>query len=290
MTRSNASTPHDDEHVEQSQDATIDVALESQALTQTDSDRSGLAATTPDQLAGPDSSLESSEQETIVNNDEQDSVLAPGSHAALANRDSGTRGRLVPERYQLKELLGEGAFGKVFRAWDSALKRHVAIKIAKSPETRSRQQADLFLDEAQKLAGLHHPAIVDVFDVGMNDEHQCYVVSRFIDGTDLSNRIRGDRPSVEESVHIVIEVAEALHHAHTRGLVHRDVKPANILLETSGQPFLADFGLALRDEDVDPVCRCATSKTAKRQDSQSARRNLSARDRKRAEGPLLNRT
>ncbi len=88
-----------------------------------------------------------------------------------------------------------------------------------------------------------------VYDVGRTDDGLCFVVSKFIEGSDLAARIKEARPSFHESAALVATVAEALHYAHTRGLVHRDIKPANILIDASGKPFVADFGLALKDED-----------------------------------------
>src|SRR5262249_55822515 len=90
---------------------------------------------------------------------------------------------------------------------------------------------------------------VPVYDVGRMDDGQCYIVSKFIEGTDLRSHMRQAPLPLEESVSIVAGVAEALHHAHQRGLVHRDIKPANILMDLKGHPIVVDFGLALRDED-----------------------------------------
>ncbi len=81
-------------------------------------------------------------------------------------------------------------------------------------------------------------------------EFPCFVVSKYIDGTDLATRLKQSRLSIHETVELVATVAEALHHAHKQGLVHRDIKPGNILLDNSGKPFVADFGLALREQDV----------------------------------------
>src|SRR5207237_5042467 len=106
------------------------------------------------------------------------------------------------------------------------------------------------LIEARTVANLDHPNIVPVYDVGSTEQFPCYVVSKYIDGTDLAARLRQTRLSILESVELVITVAEALHHAHKQGLVHRDVKPGNILLDRSGKPFVSDFGLALREQDV----------------------------------------
>ena len=108
---------------------------------------------------------------------------------------------------------------------------------------------ELYLAEARALAKLDHGNIVPVYDVGRTDDGLCYVVSRFVEGSDLAARLRQGRPSFRESIELIAIVAGALHHAHTRGLVHRDIKPANILIGPSKEPWVADFGLALKDED-----------------------------------------
>jgi formylglycine-generating enzyme required for sulfatase activity len=99
------------------------------------------------------------------------------------------------------------------------------------------------------LAGLDHPGIVPVYDVAHTEDGQCYVVSKFVEGMDLRSRIKQGRPGLTECVELVARVAEALHYAHQHSLVHRDIKPSNILLDIRGNPFVADFGLALREED-----------------------------------------
>ena len=106
-----------------------------------------------------------------------------------------------------------------------------------------------FLAEARTLARLDHPHIVPVFDVGRTEDGLCFVVSKLIEGSDLAVRMGQARLSFRESAELVADVADALHYAHTRGLVHRDIKPANILIDASGKPCVADFGLALKDED-----------------------------------------
>ncbi len=88
-----------------------------------------------------------------------------------------------------------------------------------------------------------------VYDVGRTEDGLCFVVSKFIEGSDLARKIEECHLSFHESVELVATVAEAMHYAHTRGLVHRDIKPGNILIETSGKPYVTDFGLALKDED-----------------------------------------
>jgi serine/threonine protein kinase len=152
-------------------------------------------------------------------------------------------------RYRVIRLLGKGGFGQVYLARDEVLDRRVAIKVP-NPERISRpEHVKEYLSEARTLARLDHPHIVSVFDVGRTEDGLCYVVSKFIEGSDLGAKISHDRLTFQESAVLVSKVAEALHYAHTHGLVHRDIKPANILIDGSGEPFVSDFGLALKDED-----------------------------------------
>jgi serine/threonine protein kinase len=106
-----------------------------------------------------------------------------------------------------------------------------------------------FLAESRILARLDHPHIVPVFDVGRTEDGLCFVVSKLVEGCDLAVTIGRARPSFRDSAALVATIADALHYAHTRGLVHRDIKPANILIDELNKPCLADFGLALKDED-----------------------------------------
>ncbi len=149
-------------------------------------------------------------------------------------------------RYRVSKKLGEGGFGIVYKAVDPELKREVAIKI---PHPRHGVNMEEYLSEAQNVAQLDHPGIVPVFDVGRTPAGQCYVVSKFISGGSLDQLIAKGRLSFPDAVKLVAAISEALHHAHQRGLVHRDIKPANILIDEHGQPLLADFGLALKEEE-----------------------------------------
>lgn len=150
-------------------------------------------------------------------------------------------------RYRVERLLGTGGFGRVYLAWDDQLRRRVAVKV---PHPHLAGLAATYLTEARTAAKLKHPHIVTVFDVGATPEHPCYIVSEYIPGSTLSDRVRDSRPSFGEAAELVATVADALHHAHLEGLVHRDVKPANILLDHAGKAHLTDFGVALRDEEV----------------------------------------
>ncbi len=153
-------------------------------------------------------------------------------------------------RYRIEKVLGQGGFGLVYLAHDEQLQRLVAIKVPHRQLVDRPEAAATYLTEARTVANLDHPHIVPVFDVGSTEDYPCYVVSKYIDGTDLATRLKQSRLSIHEAVELVATVAEALHHAHKQGLVHRDIKPGNILLDRRDRPFVADFGLALREADV----------------------------------------
>src|SRR5579871_5230838 len=153
-------------------------------------------------------------------------------------------------RYRVERTLGQGGFGLVYLAHDGQLQRLVAIKVPHRRLVDRPGDAEAYLTEARTVANLDHPNIVPVHDVGSTEQFPCYVVSKYIDGTDLASRLKQSRLHLHEAVELVATVAEALHYAHKQGLVHRDIKPSNILLDRGGKPFVADFGLALREQDA----------------------------------------
>jgi serine/threonine protein kinase/formylglycine-generating enzyme required for sulfatase activity len=158
----------------------------------------------------------------------------------------------VPQRigrYRVVKLLGEGGFGAVYLAYDDELKRQVAIKVPHRHRIAKPEDAEAYLAEARTLASLDHPHIVPVHDVGRTEDGLCFMVTRFIQGTDLAHQSHGVRLPLARAIDLVATVAEALHYAHKRGLVHRDVKPGNILIDQSNTPYLVDFGLALNEKD-----------------------------------------
>jgi serine/threonine protein kinase len=153
-------------------------------------------------------------------------------------------------RYRVERVLGQGGFGIVYLAHDEQLNRPVAIKVPHRKLVNCPEAAEAYRTEARTVANLDHPNIVAVHDVGSTEGCPFFIVSKYIDGTDLATRLKQSRLSIHETVGLVATVAEALHHAHKQGLVHRDIKPGNLLLDRSGKPFVADFGLALREQDV----------------------------------------
>ena len=160
-------------------------------------------------------------------------------------------------RYRVERLLGAGSFGRVYLAHDDQLKRAVAIKVPRPSMVSSAQKVDEFLHEARASATLDHPNIVPVFDVGSSDTYPCFVVSKFIDGSDLEARLKSAPLALAQSIEIIATVADALHYAHNQNLVHRDIKPSNLLLDKNDRPMIGDFGLVLREQDVGHGARLA---------------------------------
>ncbi|HEV3081001.1 MAG TPA: protein kinase, partial [Gemmataceae bacterium] len=191
-------------------------------------------------------------------------VPAPGLIRAEQNRQPADSFTWQPEpvnsgpanppqqigRYRVEKILGKGGFGVVYLAHDDQLDRPVAIKVPHPQRLFTPEDAQAYLTEARAVAHLDHAHIVPAFDVGSTPEIPFFFVSKFIDGSTLALRIKEERPSLGEAMRLVATIAEALHYAHSKGLVHRDIKPGNILMDQSGEPYVVDFGLALKEENV----------------------------------------
>jgi WD40 repeat protein/tRNA A-37 threonylcarbamoyl transferase component Bud32 len=147
--------------------------------------------------------------------------------------------------FELIEQVGSGAFGSVWRARDSKLDRTVAVKIPRKGQL-SPKEAEQFLREARAAAQLKHPNIVSVHEVGRQEE-TVYIVSDFIQGATLDDWLTARRLSPREAAEMCADVADALHQAHEAGVIHRDLKPGNIMIDLAGRPHLMDFGLARRE-------------------------------------------
>ena len=138
--------------------------------------------------------------------------------------------------------------GVVYKAQDHRLGRPVALKVLRGPRCQDPDALDRFRREARTASALNHPHICTVYTLEEHQGQPCLVME-FIEGSDLAVKMGQTRISFSDSAEMVATIADALHYAHTRGLVHRDIKPANILIDAAGRPCVADFGLALKDED-----------------------------------------
>jgi predicted ATPase len=186
--------------------------------------------------------------------DAQVGQLLPGIRTSLVAGSSALAEALdsPPEafgRYQVRGTLGVGGFGAVYLADDTQLNRPVAIKVLRAKSSLIQAEGEMALQEARRLAQLRHPGIVAVHDVGEHDG-QVFIVSDYLDGPDLGRWLRDHRPAWPEAARIAAAVADALAHAHARLIIHRDVKPGNILLSADGTPVLVDFGLALGENQA----------------------------------------
>jgi serine/threonine protein kinase/WD40 repeat protein len=187
--------------------------------------------------------------------------LEGGSTEALGS-SNGTR---KLGRFELLQNVGTGAFGTVYRARDPELKRDVAVKLPRTGRINGEQELERFLREARSGAQLHHPSIVTIYEVGQIDGTP-YIASQFVQGVTLADVLTGKQLTFQESAELLSAVANALQYAHDKGVIHRDVKPSNIMLESNesgastlgvgepvpsvpgiGKPLLMDFGLAKRD-------------------------------------------
>ena len=152
-------------------------------------------------------------------------------------------------RYVVRRAIGRGGFATVYEGFDGELERPVAIKVAHIGRTDSTEGRAAFVKEARQLARLQHPRIVTVFDAGVEGEHR-YIVSALLSGKSLLSHLKQRRPDFRETAQTVADIADALAHAHAQGVVHRDVKPSNIILTDDRGPVLIDFGLAFNQDDA----------------------------------------
>jgi tRNA A-37 threonylcarbamoyl transferase component Bud32 len=146
-------------------------------------------------------------------------------------------------RYEVKGELGRGGMATVYRAYDPSFEREVAIKVLPAELMHDPQFRDRFRREIKTIASLEHPAIVPVYDVGEEDGVP-YFVMRFMPGGSLTQWIEKGKFSLEDAARIIERLSSALAYAHRNGLIHRDLKPDNILFDNNGDPFISDFGVA----------------------------------------------
>ena len=154
-------------------------------------------------------------------------------------------GRFLDDRYEILDILGTGGMAVVYKAKDHRLNRMVAIKILKEELAGDQEIRNRFHDESQAVAQLNNSNIVNVFDVNQSDDVE-YIVMELIEGITLKQymRKRGTSLNWREALHFTVQILQALRHAHSRGIIHRDIKPQNIMVLRDGSVKVADFGIA----------------------------------------------
>ena len=176
---------------------------------------------------------------------------------------------IVNGRYRIVRLLGGGGMGRVYLAEDMDLRRKVALKLLSQEVSEDEQLSERFTHEAQNASRINHPNVVTVFDKGIDAESgRQFLVTEFVDGMSLTELLQNKKPTIYEVASIALQVAEALAVAHQVGVVHRDIKPGNIMVLPNGVIKVLDFGLSkfvaptFIDQDAESITPLAAAPTA----------------------------
>jgi eukaryotic-like serine/threonine-protein kinase len=194
---------------------------------------------------------ERASSESVFPSDAPKADVSAGGETAETDFDDTWRAsrRRSTSDYRLGEVLGRGASGIVCKAHDLLLDRVVALKRLRTGDTATERDRLRFRTEAQAAARLSHPNIVKILDFGDLDGEP-FLAMEYIEGRSLKERLADGPLPVTEAVRLGQEIAEALHYAHRHRVLHRDIKPGNILIDTDGRPLISDFGLAKRQGDT----------------------------------------
>src|SRR6516165_1122186 len=197
---------------------------------------------TPEELCPDDARLQALLRQRLARRQRLNDVVdLPG----VTDHDQVVQPAPLPviDGYELGELLGRGGMGLVFKARQKALKRQVALKIVLSGLHAGAEERARFHTEAEAVARLHHPGIVQIYEVG--EQAGCpYLALEFVSGGSLAEQLDGTPMPPRRAAQLLLDLARAVQHAHEQGIVHRDLKPANVLLTEDGAAKVADFGVA----------------------------------------------
>ena len=190
-----------------------------------------------------------SDSDTSANSLGDEVTFAGGGVSDDDLYDDGMEVQDLEARYKIERALGKGGMGEVLLATDMRLGRQVAIKRMLGNAARNKTAVSRFLTEAQSIAALNHPNIVQIYDYGRAKDGP-FLIMEFVEGSSLLDRCREGAIPAEEAIELTCQLCDGLSKAHEVNIIHRDIKPANVLLTTDGVPKLTDFGLA-KDEAAD---------------------------------------
>src|SRR2546425_5022901 len=188
----------------------------------------------------------------LLAQEEETSALPRRQHATRSERLAEMLGELGD--YELLEEVGRGGQGVVFRTQQKSLNRTVALKVISLGQWASEAHLKRFRREAEAAASLEHSGIVPIYEVGER-EGSCYFSMKFVEGGQLDEVVRREPMPIRQAAELIAKVARTVHYAHEHGILHRDIKPGNILLDQKGEPHLTDFGLARLLETESTVTR-----------------------------------